>query len=318
MNLTINNMRFHNYSKRIALVLSCLFAMAAQAQKLPSIQQNSVYAPANIKVDGKATEWDNKFQAYNNHVEFFYTLANNDDNLYLTVQATQKEIIRRIMTGGITLTINKSGKKNDKDGESITFPLFDSNNRFTPRYTAGSGPQVMGVRTFSSGGGGGGGAIGGGGGARMDIVTSGGPIAISPGAAKPLTSEQADSLMKVNNTNFSAKAKNIGTSGIKDMDSLISVYNMEGIKAVGAFDNKTVFTCELAIPLKYLGIDANSMSKFTYHIQINKTEQKGINIVRSDAGDPSSKIVSMNITSGAQMGQDATDFWGEYTLAKKP
>src|SRR5476651_452394 len=92
------------------IILSGCF-LNTTAQKLPTVQIGSLRAPANIKIDGKATEWGNQFQAYNNHVEFYYTLSNDDKNLYLTVQATEKEIVRRIMNGGISLVVNKTGKK---------------------------------------------------------------------------------------------------------------------------------------------------------------------------------------------------------------
>ncbi len=34
-------------------------------RKLPNVQQVSLRAPANINIDGKTTEWNNRFQAYN-------------------------------------------------------------------------------------------------------------------------------------------------------------------------------------------------------------------------------------------------------------
>jgi hypothetical protein len=307
-------MKFKTFKTVSVASVIAMLCFAASAQKLPSVQTSGVRATDNIKIDGKITEWNDKFQAYNNHIECFYTLANDDNNLYLTVQAIDKAIIRRIINGGITLAVNKTGKKNDKESACITFPLFDSGNRFTPRFTPGgaAGKTMGGVDVIrvTSGSFSGGPPPG-------PMSLDGGPMKAMLASGAALTPEQADSLMKVNNTSFSAKAKNIGTKGIKDLDSLISVYNEEGIKAAGAFDNKSNFTYELAIPLKYMDVDINNAQKFAYHVTINEVEQKGVNIVRSDQGDPSSKILSINVTSGAQMGQPATDFWGEYTLVKK-
>ncbi len=288
---------------------SALITLTTHAQKLPSVQTASVLAPANIKIDGKATEWDNKFQAYNNHVEFYYTLSNDDNNLYLTVQAVDRAIVRRILNGGITLAVSKSGKKVDKNLPGITFPLFDKDNRFTPRFTgsAGSAPPPPMALMDALPAGGGGSPVN-----VRTIVVNGSPL-----NATPLTPAQTDSIMRVNNTNFAAKAKNIGVKGIKAIeDSLISVYNEDGIKAAGTFDNKSIFTCEMAIPLKYFGLEA-SKDKFLYHVTINQVEQKGVDIQTSSGPDGSQKIMSVHIGPGAQMGQPATDFWGEYTLAKK-
>src|SRR5476649_2012908 len=102
------------------LLFGCSF-LNAVAQKLPNVQTASVRAPANIKIDGKTTEWNNTFQAYNHATDIFYTVSNDDAKLYLTIQASDKLVINKIMSGGITFTIQKSGKKTDKDGISITY-----------------------------------------------------------------------------------------------------------------------------------------------------------------------------------------------------
>jgi hypothetical protein len=105
----------------LSLVLICL---SAEAQKLPNVQKTSLRVPANITIDGKATEWDNQFRAYNNATEIFYTIANNDDNLYLTVRATDPLVIIKLINGGITLTIQSAGK-NSQSKVSITYPARD-------------------------------------------------------------------------------------------------------------------------------------------------------------------------------------------------
>jgi len=115
----INNIRL-NFS----LVLCVFCYLTTQAQKLPNVQLASVRAPADIKIDGKATEWNYPFQAYNRATDVFYTLSNDDDNLYLTLQATDEDIIRKIINGRISFTINKSGKKSEQDAVVITYPLI--------------------------------------------------------------------------------------------------------------------------------------------------------------------------------------------------
>jgi len=101
-----------------------LNSAAAYGQKLPSKQQGSILAPATIKIDGKATEWDNKFQAYNNATDVFYTLANNDEVLYLIIQARERDVVDKILRGGITLTVNHTINKNDGGAISITYPIL--------------------------------------------------------------------------------------------------------------------------------------------------------------------------------------------------
>lgn len=105
------------------LLISFLSA-SVYAQKLPTKQQGSILAPTNIKIDGKATEWDNKFQAYNKATDIYYTLSNDDEMLYLVVQATRNEVISKILCGGLTLSINNTTNKTDKGEAKITYPVL--------------------------------------------------------------------------------------------------------------------------------------------------------------------------------------------------
>lgn len=109
------------------------------------------------------------------------------------------------------------------------------------------------------------------------------------------------------------KYKTIRTSGIDGLDTLISVYNTENVKVAEQFDNNLYYNYELAVPLKYLGINADDASKFAYHIKINEVEERGIETKR----DAQQRIIWMRVNLiNSAVGQPATDFWGEYTLAK--
>lgn len=119
-------MKTLNIIKLTGLLLPCTFTVFAQ--KLPNKQEAAVFAPANIKIDGKTTEWGDKFQAYNKATEVFYTIANDNENLYLTVQATEPLIARKIIAGGITFTISGADKSKNKEGVSVTYPVFDKSN----------------------------------------------------------------------------------------------------------------------------------------------------------------------------------------------
>lgn len=105
----------------IAALLGCNFS--AIAQKLPSKQEASVYAPADIKIDGKATEWNNTFQAYNHAVETWYTISNDENNLYLVFRSNETEVTQKIITGGITFTVSPIDKKSETNPVSITYPV---------------------------------------------------------------------------------------------------------------------------------------------------------------------------------------------------
>lgn len=244
----------------IKLLMILLAGNFAYAQKLPGVQQGGVLAPANIKIDGKVTEWGDKFQAYNKNIEAFYTLSNNNENLYLTVKATTHDIAGKILRGGLTLIINHMAKKNDPGAVSLTYPVL-------------RGGDMAAVTNMY---------------ARKSFKQEDGEEA----SAKQL------------NDMFEAKSKTIEVTGIKTItDKEISVYNEEGIKAAALFDDRNSYTCEIAIPLKYLNLPNGE--SFSYHIKINEEP------ITSKAGNgPPPPPVSISALG-------TTDFWGEYTLVKK-
>ncbi len=122
--------------KKIYIVISALLllhygfagAFTANAQKLPNKQEVGLYAPANIKVDGNATDWGNTFQAYNHATEVYYSIANDNDNLYMVIRATEPLVMRKIIAGSITLSLSNTQKSRNDADITITYPVFDKHN----------------------------------------------------------------------------------------------------------------------------------------------------------------------------------------------
>jgi len=310
-----------NLFKPLTMLAICaLMFSGAIAQKLPNVQQKSLRAPANVKVDGKATEWDDSFQAYNHATDVYYSLANDDNKLYLVVQAKDNAIINKIIGGGIELTIQKSGKKNDKDGVTVLYPVFDAKDR--PYVRGGGGPGGP-VKMTSFGGGGAGVAT-----RTIDVAgVSGAPVASATTVIRTEGSDgkpgsnvtEGDSIMNVYNQRLDNGSKNIIVHGIAGLDTLISVYNEDGIKVGERFNTKMVYTVEIGIDLKKLGLSANEASKFAYHIKLNGAPM-GITrmVINGQEVSPSDPKIQemMSQLRVNRPGGEPTDFWGEYTLAK--
>jgi hypothetical protein len=287
VNLSVKNMNFKHLS---LLFLTIVMPVITYAQKLPGIQQGSLRAPSSVKIDGKPTEWSDKFHAHNHATDIFYTMANDDDNLYLTIQGTEHTNINKILGGGIVLTINSLNQKNIKDGISITYPFPDMHNRVWVNLKY-----------------------------------------------QPASQTEADSIMNVKNTEYANASKLIRVTGIKNLDSLISVYNHDGIKAAGAFNNKLFFTYELSISLKQLGLDANAPEKFSYNIKLPGVDMEAVYHAAGQATTLAGGVYvvpigplpgvsdeyiknnqpSFPIKVHIEAFTSSTDFWGEYTLAKK-
>jgi hypothetical protein len=100
----------------------CLMSITeASAQKNTDISAG-VKAPAGIKVDGKHTEWGT-LPAYNKSTTLRYTLANDANNLYLAITTTDQPNINKLLGGGLTLSVNRQGKKNEEDAAVIEYPM---------------------------------------------------------------------------------------------------------------------------------------------------------------------------------------------------
>ncbi len=256
------------------LTLAMSIGLTANAQKLPNVQQAGLYAPTDVKVDGKAMEWDNKFQAYNKSTSILYTIANNTDNLFLVAQAIDKTTIDKILGGGITLTISNA-KDKTLAPVSITSPIIPPNKSST-------------VGKFRTAG--------------------------------------TDSLLIEVNKEISAAFKELHLKGVGAIpDSLISVYNEYGIKALGLMDINKAYTFELVVPIKYLSqlINAGGMD---YKIQLNSIKINAGNFTLNGvAADPSTspaaaeilRRMSMEATGPMAELMNPTNFSGNYTLAKK-
>lgn len=114
----------------------------ATAQKVNNVQQGGITAPAGLKIDGKLTEWGSGLQAYNKSTKLWYTLANDDQDIYLAIRSTDAANINKILAGGISFIVNTSGKKRDKDAFVITYPVVTmSGGRGTGRGRRGFGQQ---------------------------------------------------------------------------------------------------------------------------------------------------------------------------------
>jgi len=262
----------------------------AGAQSLPAKQEVNLRAPANLKIDGKANEWDNKFQAYNKNVELFYTIANDDDNLYFVVQATRPRVIEKIINVGVTVTVNSADAKDDKaaDNISINFPLIDF--AYVPQIVFNAGAKTK----------------------EIYYATGIGPD--SRHTYKPeFEVKPSDSLKNAATKLLTDKATIIHIKGMKDVpDNELSVYNDKNIKVAMAFDHTGAYTYELAIPLKYFGLSISDAKKFSYNIKLQN---------RQDVGRRG-MVTRYNNINGQSVSDDldldsSTDFWAEYTLARK-
>ena len=102
----------------------------AQAH-LKDVQATSVWAPTDVKIDGKINEWEDHFQAYNKRTKVILygvlIMINTFSWRFNTVTDAQNNA--KITAGGITFTINTEGKKKDKNAFILTYPVISRASR---------------------------------------------------------------------------------------------------------------------------------------------------------------------------------------------
>jgi len=264
--------------------LSSVLCLYSFAQKLPADQEVSVLAPNNVKIDGRAGEWNNQLQAHNRSTDIDYTIANDKANLYIVIQSKDAVIAKKILAGGITVRINAGGKKDNKK-VAVGYQMVASSAK-----------------------------------SKLGMLIAEQATATEENTKK----KQTDSIISVLNTVMNASIKEIKVTGISAItDSLISIYNTTGIKVGSLFDKQRNLTCELAIPLKYLDFLTADNSKLNYQIVLNGLEAAETVYLKNPtpSGVISVTSIPRSMSGGAnssitQIINFSTDFWGEYTLAK--
>ncbi len=242
------------------------------AQNLPNVQKNSLRAPATIKIDGKAKEWDGQYQAYNKITEVFYRIANDDENLYLAIYSDNIDITTKILQNGINVSFNSKNKSKDKSLQ-IKYPFFPST--FQERKERNEALNL-----------------------KMDKI-----------GGEQNGEEKISAQLKVNKT-LAAVNKQVKIFGISaTTDTLFSIYDSKDIIVRIDCPGDRLFYYELSVPLKYLDLAPSALPKLYYNIRLNEHFL--------------SHIMPPNYFSGNMPGGHderqivhATDFWGEYTLAK--
>jgi hypothetical protein len=263
----------------------CIFLLGASqssmAQNISKIQTKSIKAPVNIKIDGKINDWNNRFEAYNKSTGFFYSIANDDNNLYLIIQAVDPLIEKKILRAGVTVSLR--GFEQGKNWFKLTFPLLDED-------------MASGIGVYLS----------------EDNLKE-----IKNGEKKG--ADSLLKLMNNRLALYANKIGASGTVLLED--SVISIYNDKGIRAAALFDNKAALTYEIAIPLKYLpgsadaGIDYDIKSNGIFtHVKVRMLDPNanpntaGMVVIGSS--------ITGKTTSDIQVLNSDTDFSGKYQLAK--
>lgn len=265
---------------KVLLAVMVIVPFSTFAQKLPKIQQSSVYTPATIKIDGKANEWNQKFEAYHPTNRIFYTVSNDNENLYLTVKATEAVAVKKIFVDGLTLTLlNNRQRKLPKGAEAITITYPSTAVTYTGiERAAGDYADLM-----------------------EDSL---------------INKDKITLLTNTTNRKILTTFQKIQVKGIKEITDSLTLKNSFGMQALAQFNKVMELTYELAVPLKYLGLNGSTV--ISYNMKLNGVPA----VEKTMYGKLPQPIVQSEGHDGRvdydqEYLNQPTDFWGVYTLAKK-
>lgn len=109
-------------------------------------------------------------------------------------------------------------------------------------------------------------------------------------------------------------AKEIKVLNIKSItDTLLSIYNSNGIKTAINFDQNGDMTFEMAVPLNLIDLNPQDTKELAYHIVLNGFQVEGGGGGGGGGehgGGGRNALDFMDLVT-------PSDFWGKYTLAKK-
>jgi len=138
---------------------------------------------------------------------------------------------------------------------------------------------------------------------------------------KSAPADSVDYIVAANNKQFTTMGKFVRVGGVKGVDTLLSVYNTDGISVASLFDKEAAYTFELAIARKHIAPFTDTQGRFFYTVVVNglkMDDMPGIEVKRDGGGvikevNVRKELYRPNLSQGMNMD---TDFSGEYILTK--
>ncbi len=110
--------------KNIVLVIGiALFNVSGAFSQKKAEMINTKWANSPVIADGLLNDWADSLSLYNEATNLYYSLANDDKNVYLAIRSASKQDLTKILAGGISFSANIEGKK--KDPATVIFPIID-------------------------------------------------------------------------------------------------------------------------------------------------------------------------------------------------
>ena len=106
----------------LVIVITLFNLSAAFSQKKAEIITTK-WANNPVIADGLLSDWPDSLTLFNEATNLYYSLANDNKNVYLALRSASKQDLTKILAGGISFSANIDRKK--KDQATVIFPILD-------------------------------------------------------------------------------------------------------------------------------------------------------------------------------------------------
>ena len=105
-----------------------LFASCSSSKHATSHATPGVWQAQPITIDGDSKDWPAPYPSYDSKALIAYAASNDKDNLYITMETGDIMTQIKILTSGLTVWIDTSGRK--EEGIAIHYPMQSDNTPF--------------------------------------------------------------------------------------------------------------------------------------------------------------------------------------------
>lgn len=115
-------MKYSSIKFFLAILFSSFVNVLVAQNKNSDLIKNewAINSPA---IDGELKDWGDSLKYFNSSAQFSFDIRNNKDFLYVAIISKNKENLARILSRGITFSVNTEDKK--KTGATVVFPVVD-------------------------------------------------------------------------------------------------------------------------------------------------------------------------------------------------
>ncbi len=112
--------------KKVSGVIVMLFVLLLMMQDVAAKNKGTKKVPGvwqeqPITIDGNSTDWKTPYPYYDEDAMLGYSISNDSENLYITVETGDAATQMKILEGGLTVWVDKTGKQDEVT--AINFPI---------------------------------------------------------------------------------------------------------------------------------------------------------------------------------------------------